>query len=119
MTVDSSTRYIMLEDCYGNLLTRRQQQAVRLYHDENLSLSEIAEEFGISRQAVHDTLKKAELALDHYEQKLGLAQIIHSVNEKMENLLREYAGDCHLTGELKDIGRWIDEIGRQKNTNGI
>lgn len=92
---------------------------MRLYHDENLSLSEIAEEFDISRQAVHDTLKKAESALDHYEQKMRLAEVTSKVDEAVERLLRKYAGDRCLAAELKAIGQWINEIGKQRNTNGI
>ena len=57
---------------YGRLLTEKQRQVMELYHEENLSLAEIAEEFGISRQGVHDTLKKAEHLLIEYEDKLGL-----------------------------------------------
>ena len=65
-----------------------------LYHEENFSLSEIAEEFGVSRQAVHDTLKKAEQALGEYEAKLGLvARLLRSkkavadIDEKIDRLL--------------------------------
>ena len=50
-------------DLYGSMLTIRQREIINLYYEENFSLSEIAEEFSISRQAVHDTLKKAEKAL--------------------------------------------------------
>ncbi len=69
-----------------------------LYHEENYSLSEIAEEFGISRQAVHDTLKKAEQALAEYEQKLGLVKtlqrseaVIRQIDEKIDTLIAELA----------------------------
>ena len=48
-----------------------------LYHEDNLSLSEIASELGMTRQAVHYTLKKAERALDEYEDKLGLVNGYH------------------------------------------
>ena len=61
-------------DLYGSMLTIRQREIINLYYEENFSLSEIAEEFSISRQAVHDTLKKAEKALAVYERKLGLVE---------------------------------------------
>lgn len=70
--VDEITRASLLYDFYGALLTEKQRQVMALYHEENLSLSEIGQEFGVSRQAVHDTLKKAEQALEEYEEKLGL-----------------------------------------------
>lgn len=62
----------MLYDFYGNLLSESQNEVMALYHEDNLSLSEIAEELGQSRQAVHYTLRKAEKALESYEEKLGL-----------------------------------------------
>ena len=62
----------MLYDFYGSLLSRSQSEVMALYHEDNLSLSEIAEELGQTRQAVHYTLRKAEKALASYEEKLGL-----------------------------------------------
>lgn len=62
----------MLYDFYGVLLTENQNEVMALYHEDNLSLSEIAEQLGMTRQAVHYTLKKAENALKDYEDKLGL-----------------------------------------------
>ena len=70
--VDDITKASLLYDFYGALLTEKQRQVMALYHEENLSLSEIGQEFVISRQAVHDTLKKAEQALEEYEDKLKL-----------------------------------------------
>lgn len=58
MKIESIAENSLLYDFYGQLLSKRQQEVMALYHEENYSLSEIAEEFGISRQAVHDTLKK-------------------------------------------------------------
>lgn len=62
----------MLYDFYGSLLNESQNQVMALYHEDNYSLSEIAAELGMTRQAVHYILKKAESALDGYEAKLGL-----------------------------------------------
>ena len=62
----------MLYDFYGSLLSNSQNEVMALYHEDNLSLSEIADELGQTRQAVHYTLKKAEKALGSYEDKLGL-----------------------------------------------
>jgi len=62
----------MLYDFYGSLLNKAQSEVMALYHEDNLSLSEIAEELGQTRQAVHYTLRKAEKALESYEERLGL-----------------------------------------------
>ncbi len=64
----------LLYDFYGNLLTNRQKEIMELYHEENLSLSEISEQLSISRQGVHDALKKAEKVLEEYEVKLALVE---------------------------------------------
>ncbi|XVG95464.1 YlxM family DNA-binding protein [Eubacteriales bacterium KG127] len=70
--LDKVTEASLLFDFYGNLLTENQRKVMELYHEENLSLGEIATENNISRQAVHISLKKAEGTLKLYEDKLGL-----------------------------------------------
>lgn len=72
MKIDDITQASLLYDFYGQLLPKRQREVIALYHEENLTLSEIAGEFQISRQGVHDALKNAEKALHEYESKLGL-----------------------------------------------
>ena len=74
MNIEDVTKASLLYDFYGRLLTEKQREVMRLYHEENLSLSEIAQEFSISRQGVHDSLKNAEKALVGYEEKLGLVE---------------------------------------------
>ncbi len=59
---------------YGALLTERQQDMLRLYCEEDQSLSEIAGAMRVTRQCVHDTLRRGEEQLAEYEQKLGLYQ---------------------------------------------
>ena len=78
----------MLYDFYGSLLNESQEEVMKLYHEDNLSLSEIAEELGTSRQAVHYTLKKAEKALEKYEEKLGLIAKYHENLQKAEEIIR-------------------------------
>lgn len=65
-------RFGRLFDIYGGLLTEKQQQCLRYYFYDDLSLTEIAEELGVSRQAVHDLLKRVEQILERNEKKLGL-----------------------------------------------
>ena len=64
--------YGLLLDVYGGLLTEKQLEMMQLYYDEDLSLSEIGEQYGISRQGVHDSLKRSEQALDDLEERLGI-----------------------------------------------
>jgi len=72
MTLEKFERMALLSDFYNQLLTARQQEVVRCYYEQDLSLSEIAENLSVSRQAVHDILKRAEKAMENYEFKLGL-----------------------------------------------
>ena len=62
----------LLLDFYGQLLTEKQREYADLYYNENLSLREIAENDGISRQAVRDSLLRAEAVLRSTEEKTGL-----------------------------------------------
>ena len=73
----------MLYDFYGQLLTERQRDFVELYYGQNLSLGEIAGEFNVTRQSVHDTLKRAEQLLVYYEDKLGLVTRYRTEREKL------------------------------------
>jgi hypothetical protein len=63
-----------LLDYYGALLTERQQELCRYYYRDDYSLQEIAELEGISRSAVHDTVRKSEAELEHYEETLKCIQ---------------------------------------------
>ncbi len=63
-------KYLRLWDIYGSLLTETQREFCELYYLCDLSLSEIAEEKGVTKQSVSDTLKKSREILEHYEEKL-------------------------------------------------
>jgi predicted DNA-binding protein YlxM (UPF0122 family) len=62
----------VLLDFYGEMLTQKQREVVELYYNEDLSLAEIAEHSGITRQGVRDSIKRAENQLLDCESKLGL-----------------------------------------------
>ncbi len=70
--VDKLVEIGILFDFYGKLLSDSQYEIIELYYIHDLSLAEIGEELGISRQAVYDTLKRAEHKLYEYEDILGL-----------------------------------------------
>ena len=67
-----SVEDLMLLDFYGNLLTDKMRDALDLYLNDDLSITEIAAECDISRQGAHDTVKRAMQQLKSYEDKLGL-----------------------------------------------
>ena len=68
-----ATELILLYDYYGALLTDRQRECFELRYNQDLSLGEIGEELGISRQGVHDNLSRAEALLRNMEAKTGCA----------------------------------------------
>ena len=67
-------RFGSLYEIYGALLTEKQRQCLELYFCEDYSLAEVAEEMQVSRQAIHDLLKRVEQTLEHYEEMLGFLQ---------------------------------------------
>jgi predicted DNA-binding protein YlxM (UPF0122 family) len=72
MSSEDMARMSLLYDYYGGLLSDNRNKVFSLYHEENLSLGEISEVIGITRQGVHGTLKRAESQLEMFEEKLGL-----------------------------------------------
>ncbi len=115
-SIESIEKTSLLFDFYGSLLTARQREVMEFYHEENLSLAEIAEEYGISRQAVHDTLKKAENALSQYEQKLGLVEklmksrrAIAEIDEKIDQLATEAFNESSAK-KLEEIKSIINKL---------
>lgn len=72
MTLIKTTRINFLFDFYQSLLTDKQRIYMDLYYLEDLSLGEIADEYGISRQAVYDNVRRSEMMLEDYELKLNL-----------------------------------------------
>ncbi len=80
--------YSILYDYYGNLLKDNQAAIVELYYNLDYSLSEIAEEINISRQGVHDALKRAEKTLMEYEHKIKLHNKYVKFSEAAENIIQ-------------------------------
>lgn len=78
--------YISLFDFYSKLLTEKQQDYFKAYYFEDLSLSEIANNYGVSRNAIFDQLKKIYTNLEEYEEKLNL----HKNFLRLESILNEF-----------------------------
>ncbi|MCI1955176.1 MAG: YlxM family DNA-binding protein [Oscillospiraceae bacterium] len=95
-----------LLDFYGDMLTEKQREVIELYYNDDLSLSEIAENEGISRQGVRDAIKRAESQLLEMESRLGFAGRFREVRAGLERI-REAAG------RIKDYnsrGNYASEI---------
>ncbi len=101
MELEKTKRVNDLIDLYGILLTENQLNILELYYMEDLSLKEIADELNISRNAVHDSLKRSLIILEEYEDKLKLLEkdiIKNELLEKYEELNKE------------EIKKYIDKL---------
>ena len=76
----------LLLDFYGDILPERRYEMTSLYYNDDLSLSEIADICGISRQGVRDAVKKSELELRELEEKLGLAARFAAVRAQLDDI---------------------------------
>lgn len=81
--MEKLAKMALLADFYGPLLTEKQRNVWDLHYQQDLSLAEIAEVENISRQAIHDLLKRTERILAEYEEKLGLVQRFCAEREKL------------------------------------
>lgn len=115
-------RYLQLWDCYGELLTDTQRELCELYYMCDLSLAEIAEQKGISRQSVSDTLKKSRELLDYYEGKLRhnelnqkysfevscmMTDVVKAL-DKFQQLHPEYSAEMQEIIDMVVVGERID-----------
>lgn len=77
-----------LRSYYGQLLTEKQNEMLRLHYDEDISFGELAEMYGISRQAVLDSIRRGENALEELEKKLKIAEKEDNIFEALNDALR-------------------------------
>lgn len=98
----------LLFDFYGDMLTEKQRDVVELYYNDDLSLSEIAENEGITRQGVRDSIKRAEAQLLEMEERLGLARRFRDMRDGLE-AIRAAAQDIKEYNEKFSHSREIAE----------
>ena len=84
--MDEILKQSLLYDFYGELLTEHQKEIYEQFIVEDLSLSEIAKDAGISRQGVHDLIKRCNKMLEEYEDKLHLVEKFVSIKEKVHQM---------------------------------
>ena len=114
-------RMTMLYDFYGEVLTPRQKEFFDLYYNEDLSLAEIADNFGITRQGVRDSIKRGESIILELESKIGFAGRYQAVRQglsRLEALARDirfynagrYTGSDEIDRAAGEMLRVIGEI---------
>lgn len=89
-------RMSMLFDFYGDMLTDRQREFYDLYYNEDLSLAEIAENYGITRQGVRDVIVRAEATLTELEDKTGIIRRFHKMQEQFTQIEQSLDSICQL-----------------------
>ena len=89
----------LLLDFYGDILPERRYEMTSLYYNDDLSLSEIADICGISRQGVRDAVKKSELELRELEEKLGLAARFAAVRAQLDDVSKNIEDISENVGE--------------------
>ena len=97
----------LLYDFYGELLTERQQQVYESVVLEDYSLSEVAEDLGISRQGVHDMIKRCNHTLEEYESRLHLVEKFLSIRRQVQKIKELAAG--YNASEIIELSKEILE----------
>ena len=107
--MEKNVQISILLETYGKLLTNKQFQMLDDYYNKDLSLSEIAENENITRQAVRDNLKKGENKLFEYEEKLGIMKKALIQEKKIASILseiskiKENSSDKEIANILEDV----------------
>lgn len=112
-SLEQRVRLGRLFDFYGGLLTEKQQKCLELYFCDDLSLAEIADELEVSRQAIHDLIKRVEHTLERYESKLAL--LSRAENDKKllveaTSLLADYLAQNKDAAQLQQVRRLLDDL---------
>lgn len=107
--MDKSLNTTILIDIYGQMLTKRQYNILNDYYNNDLSLTEIAENEGISRQAVNDNIKKGEQKLYTIESKLNIMEKTFKRQDKIESILANLKNITKKTTD-KEIDNIVNEI---------
>ena len=117
--LDTIAQASLLYDFYGALLTDKQREVMELYHEENYSIVEIADELGVTKQAIHENLRKSEKILRSYEEKLGLMkslletrELIEAIDKKIDALIKkaQESGRDEAEEGLKEIRDMISNL---------
>ena len=112
--MDKKVEISMLCDIYGKLLTEKQFEFINDYYNNDLSLSEIAENNNITRQAVRDIIKKGERKLFEYEEKLLFMKKIIKQEQKIQAILSELT-KIETNSSDRKIASILDSIKKELN----
>ena len=112
--MEKNVKISMLWQIYGKLLTEKQYEYIDYYYNNDLSLSEIAENENITRQAVRDIIKKGERKLFEYEEKLLFIRKTINQEKQIQNILlnlnkiQKDSSDKQVTSILEEIRKELN-----------
>ncbi len=112
-TPEEMAELASLYDIYGNLLKEGQRDIFEAYVLDNLSLSEIADEQGMTRQGVYDTINRTRKKLREYDEKLGLRERSKKMDEianRIADILKLSGGDVLSADGRSEISKSIDDL---------
>lgn len=112
--IEEKVKISILCQLYGKLLTEKQYEVLDDYYNNDLSLSEIAENLEITRQAVRDNIKKGENKLLEYEDKLGIMKKVMEQEEKIAVILSEITKIKSKSSD-KEVERILEHIKNELN----
>lgn len=115
VVVDKNIKMSILCQIYGKLLTEKQYQVLDDYYNNDLSLSEIAENLNITRQAVRDNIKKGENKLFEYEEKLQIMKTTLRNEKKIEDILEQIT-KIQTNYSDKQIAKILENVKKQLTT---
>lgn len=109
---EKNLKLASLLDFYGEVLSERKQSVLSLYYNDDLSLAEIAEEIGISRQGVRELIKKSEEELIFLEEKLGLKKKFNEALSQSDKIFARLEAE-RVSDELKEEMQALVQILKQ------
>ena len=110
MELEKKLKFNLLLDIYGETLTDTMRQNMESYYNDDLSLGEIADLQGVSRNAIYSSIKQGEKELLNLEEKIGLLSTFDKIKSKIEK-----AEECD---DIDDIKKFLHEI-KEDIQNGI
>ena len=112
--MDKKVEVSILCQIYGKLLTEKQYNYIDDYYNKDLSLSEIADNYGITRQAARDNIKKGESKLFEYEEKLGIMKTTLKNEKTIEDVLMQIK-EIQTNYSDKKIANILESIKKELN----
>ncbi len=106
-------KYSALLDIYGEMLTAKQREMMDFYYNDDLTLSEIAANEGISRQGVRDSIKRGESVLNELDDKIGVMRIVREYDALLTCIVAacdEIIADCKTYTTTKSVIEKLEKI---------